>query len=319
MYVSYIKVETNHLEFLPPVMTVIDFRYCDDKNKFCNKTGKPLIEFKCKWYNSKLKTFSEEFLNIDLLFIVDFPSVLEDYAAKIDGNSYNLIKMKKYIMLEDSGEINVKYTLAQVESILHKHYYYEVLTSDLLKGKKNSVLIGSKIMSIEPNILWGPTYPDYKNKSYFNRINDYDFKENEYYFISYTDKAKRFSKRVVKIRDIFFVIENREALYESLGWADDEISGNDSIKKEFVSGTNLFFINSMTRENVSISKEKNGEEISVSRSFINNKNVVVLLETNCLLKNGLIRHFRLDGISEVRMINNGVRLLENGVIIDEKE
>lgn len=312
-------VETNHLEFLPPVMTVIDFRYCDDKNKFCNKTGKPLIEFKCKWYNSKLKTFSEEFLNIDLLYIVDFPNVLEDYAAKIDGNSYNLIKMKKYIMLEDSGEINVKYTLAQVESILHKHYYYEVLTSDLLKGKKNSVLIGSKIMSIEPNILWGPTYPDYKNKSYFNRINDYDFKENEYYFISYTDKAKRFSKRVVKIRDIFFVIENREALYESLGWADDEISGNDSIKKEFVSGTNLFFINSMTRENVSISKEKNGEEISVSRSFINNKNVVVLLETNCLLKNGLIRHFRLDGISEVRMINNGVRLLENGVIIDEKE
>jgi hypothetical protein len=314
-------VETNHLEFLPPVMTVIDFRYCDDKNKFCNKTGKPLIEFKCKWYNSKLKTFSEEFLNTELLYLIDFPlHLLEVYGTQIDSNSYNLIKLKKSILLEDSANKEVQYTLGQSEAIVHKHYYYDLLTSDLIKGKKVSVLINDEIKEIKDSVLWGSMFPDYKNKRYFNGINDYDFKENEYYYISYTDKAKRFSKRVVKIRDIFFVIENREALYESLGWVDDKISGNDSNIKEFISGTNLFFINSLTRENVSISKDKNGEEISVSRRFINNKNVVVLLETNCLLKGGLIRHFRLDGISEVRMINNGISLLEEGeIIIDKKE
>jgi hypothetical protein len=41
-------------------MTVID-KYSDQSFLILRKTGLPLIELKCKWYNSDSKSFSDHF------------------------------------------------------------------------------------------------------------------------------------------------------------------------------------------------------------------------------------------------------------------
>ncbi|AJA68685.1 hypothetical protein MODO_0240 [Myroides odoratimimus] len=315
-------VETNHLEFLPPVMTVIGCKFIDEKDKFCSHTGGPAIELKCKWYNSQSKTFSEESFRIENLYLIDLKiegitnDLLSEYKEQIESNSFNLIELKKPLVLEGTDGLSVKYSLLQIESIVYKHYFYEALVYSLLKNSKESILINKKIKEIKDGVLWGTSYPDYAYKGYLSGITSYPIRENEYYQISYNDKMDRFTKRVIKIKDIFFVIENekKEALFENLGWLNDDISAADNEVKEFIDSSNLFFINSFGNSNVTISKDKGEVGISVSSKLIKDKNIVILLETNCLLKNGAIRHFRLDGISEIRAINNGVDLFENGVI-----
>lgn len=313
-------VETNHLEFLPPVMTVIDFRYSDDKHKFCTKTGKPIIEFKCKWYNSKLKSFSEEFFNLELVYEVDESKskLLNDYSSLIDKNSFNLVELKEPFVFTLEGAISVVHnSLVQVESIIYKHYYYEALVYSLLKDKKESLLIKNEIKEINDNVLWGPKYPDYVSRQYINGLMSFSFAENEYYLISYTDMAARFTKRVIKIRDIFFVINNKKELYDRLGWATGKgLSASDSKIKSYLDKENMFFIKELGVAKVKVNKNKGGVGVGVNIpiELLKDKSITVLLEANCLRKNGAIRHFRLDGISEVRAINKGVDLFEHGIV-----
>ncbi|WP_121966181.1 hypothetical protein [Myroides sp. N17-2] len=315
-------VETNHLEFLPPIMTVIGCKFIDDKDKFCSHTGEPAIELKCKWYNSQSKTFSEESFRIESLYLIDLKiegitsDLLSEYKEQIESNSFNLIELKTPLGLEGTVGLSVKYSLLQIENIVYKHYFYEALVYNLLKNSKESILINKNINEIKDGDLWGTSYPDYAYRRYLNGITSYPIKENEYYQISYNDRMNRFTKRVIKVRDIFFVIENekKKALYENLGWTEGNISAENNEVKEFIDSSNLFFINSFGNSNVTISKDKEGERILVSSRLIKDKNIVILLETNCLLKNGEIRHFRLDGISEIRAINNGIDLFENGII-----
>ncbi|MDM1500915.1 hypothetical protein HX071_01690 [Myroides marinus] len=320
-------VETNHLEFLPPVMTVIGCKFIEDKEKFCAHTGQAAIELKCKWYNSQSKAFSEESFRVDNLYLVDLKiegiksNLLSDYKDLIDGNSFHLIELNRPVLLEGTDNL-VSYSLLRIESIVYKHYFYEALVFSLLKGKKEPLLIKKEIQKVDNNKLWGTNFPDYVNRKYFNGLVSFPFKEEEYYYISYTDKAKRFTKRLVKIRDIFFVIENKHKrdLYNRLGWNDeDKLSANDKKIKKYFEDDNLFFIKELGSHTITISKEKGKKGLTVSPDILTDESINILLETNCLLKNGLIRHFRLDGISEVRMINNGADLLENGIIIEEKE
>lgn len=314
-------VVTNHLEFLPPVMTVIGCRFIDEKNKFCVSSGRPAIELKCKWYNSHLKTFSEDYFRIETLFKIEFlideRDLLTEYKEQIETNLFNLIELDKGILLEGTKD-KVNYSLIQIEAIVFKHYFYEALTFDILKNKKNSVLIGKTIESIENNVLWGKTFPDYNNRKYLNGIGSFGFVEGEYYHISYADRFNRFSKRIVKVRDIFFVINNKEAFLESL--KSNGADKNNIHLKEFIDDVKLFFVTyNLQSKFLEIRIEKGDKnKIVLPLTILSNKNIDVLLETNCLLREGKIRHFRLDGIYEAKALNYGVELLEKGKIMKEE-
>ncbi|MCS4240173.1 hypothetical protein M2306_001770 [Myroides gitamensis] len=307
-------IETNHLEFLPPVMTIIGFRFIDEKDKFCSETKKPLIEFKCKWYNSQLKTYSEDFFKTDLLYEInqqlEIDDVLNYYLNQLESNSYNLIPLNKEIKLEDS-DITVKYTLIQVEEILFKHYFYQAFILNLIHNKKESILIKERPLEINEIELWGAKFPNYKEASGKN-IFEYKFDLDEYYYISYSDKFDRLSKRIVYIRNCFLVIVNSQRLLDSIGLK--KTSAKRTRLKEAIKETNTFYVK-CREKSIGLSKKENFEDIFfLNKEILSNKNVNVFIETNCLLKNGKIRHFRLDNIYSIRKIENGIDLFEKGTI-----
>ena len=64
---------------------------------------------------------------------------------------------------------------------------------------------------------------------------------------------------------------------------------------------------------MSISLNKNDNSISnnsLPKSIFKDDNVEILLSTNCLLRNGKIRNFKLKQILEVTEITNGESIFE---------
>ncbi|WP_431241291.1 hypothetical protein ACQ9BO_14415 [Flavobacterium sp. P21] len=158
-------VETNHLEFLPPLMTVIGFKFTDDKNKFCEKTGSPLIELKCKWYNSHTKSFSENFLPIETLYqvndtqdIIFKTDLLSDIVNSIEENFFfNLPAIKSFKL--EGQDIMITHTLGRSEAVLYKHYFYQMNYFDYISHNKSAVTIDEtftkkmRMRFLEKNIL----------------------------------------------------------------------------------------------------------------------------------------------------------------------
>ena len=313
-------VETNHLEFLPPVMTIIGHRIIDDKNKFCDKSGIPLLELKCKWYNSQSKSFSEEFIKLEALYEIDLNlsngkrNLLNDYQESIESNDYNLVSIDKPIILEGS-ELQVKFLPIQVEDIIYKHYFYEALISNLFSNKKELMLLTNSISMIPNNILWGNEYPSY-NKKYIG-VNECIFQNDEYYQISYSDKLKRNTKRVVKVIETFFIVKDLIEFVDELN-DDDRILWFDiELFNDLLEENNIFYFRRSTFEtNYLDVYSHNGEMLlAFKKTLLGSKNIEVFLQTNCLLREGKVRHFKKDGIYEIKEIKNGKELFEEGLLI----
>lgn len=321
-------IVTNHLDFLPPVMTVIGYRFCDEKNKFCQIEGKPLLEFKCKWFNAYLKTYSEEYLKVETLYKIDLGlevgensdkrNLLEDYSSYINSNYYHQIRLKEPFDLEEVGsdvrKTKIRNTLVQIEDLTFKHYFYMALVNDFLKNKKDSILV-DKINKIPDNELWGTKFPDYSNKRNTN-IFHFEFKSGEYYFLSYADKFNRFSKRVVKVRDVSLFVSDKIQLIKDLGLNKKALSKKEENLKNMLSSEyNMFSVQlNLDNNTIGISIDLGVPKLIISNTILYHNSISVLLETNCLLRKGKIRHFKLDGIYEIQAIKNGDDLFENELI-----
>ena len=314
-------VETNHLEFLPPVMTIIGHRFIDDKNKFCDRSGIPLLELKCKWYNSQSKSFSEEFIKLEALYEIDLKlsngerNLLDDYYESVNSNDYFLVPLNESIKLEKS-ESEVRFMPIQVEDIIYKHYFYEALISNMFSNKKELMLLTDFISVIQNNILWGIEYPSYNEK--YRSVKSCQFNKEEYYQISYSDKLRRNTKRVVKIVDTFFVITKIKDLLVELGLEKEtDLDDNQKALLNLLKENNLVYFNSHSDDSSSIEiYSAIGESVfTLPISILESNNVEVLLQTNCLLREGKVRHFKKDGIYEIREIKNGKELFEEGLLV----
>lgn len=315
-------VETNHLEFLPPVMIVMGFRYLDEKNKFCEKTGAPLLEFKCKWYNSQSKTYSEEFfrpeflVEIDLKLFNDDRNILNDYMDLKEGNSYSLVKLQKNIKLEDTDDV-VTHSIVQIEDIIFKHYYYEACVSNIMTNKKEMNLLSHTIKLVSNNLIWGSEYPSYSKKCY-KKVSDCLFQRGEFYQIGYADKLRRNTKRMVRVMETFFIITDQRELFTLLGLSDIPLSKSQEELKAFVQASNLFFFEYISDDskNIKVYSDDSSKFKILPVEILRCTGLDLLLQTHCLLREGRIRHFRLDGIYEVKEIRNGREFFEEGKIID---
>ncbi|KZE77151.1 hypothetical protein HX030_12640 [Myroides odoratimimus] len=307
-------IETNHLEFLPPVMSIIDFRFINEKNKFCKVTNTPLIELKCKWYNSQSKTYSEDFFKAEILYEInqhlEADDVFNYYLDQLESNSYNIVTLDKEMKLEESN-ITVKYTLVQIQEILFKHYFYQAFVVNLIDSKKESRLIKEKATEISEKELWGAKFPNFK-EPYGRSILEYKFDINQYYYILYSDKLDRLTKRIIYVRNYFIVIVNHQGLLNSLG-LKKLTPKNLKIRKALKQSNTFYVVDG--KKSIGLSRSEDYKDvIFVDRSILSNKNVNVFIETNCLLKNGKIRHFRLDSIFSVTKIENGCNLFEKGIV-----
>lgn len=280
-------VQTNHLDFLPPVMQIIGYRFSDEKKKFCDETGDLKLELKCKWFNHSSKTFSEEFLPYQALILIN---EINDEAENITGIN-NLINSNGFIQypldnnetftLEDST-IKITFDVVIPKKIIFNHYYHEVQGFGHVYLKESRISDISKIRLLPDNDFRGETYPSYKNNKKIN-IFDCPFTNNTYMLVKYKDQFDRITDRVIRISEILI-------------YASD--------KSEFNS------VNEYTEHNIKLNEESfvviNSEKWmsikSIKKILIEDKNVTVVVKANCLLRKGKIRHFRLDGFLSIQEI-----------------
>lgn len=306
-------IETNHLEFLPPVMTVIGFKYTDEKNKYSEKTGLPLIELKCKWYNSSLKTFSEVLFPYNILYSIketqelfNDKDLLADIVETLEKNLFFILPLKKKFALETeesrtATKIEIANTIAQSSSISFKHYFYEMNHFDFVNHKKSSIKIDQSFSTIEENNLFGQKYPNY-GKGYKSKTSDCKFKADHYYYITYKDAFGNITKRVIKIKELFIYIKDinefRKNYKELQVWDKDK---------------NISAFNYNYHEDGKIFINLDGMSIpnnSLPKTIFDDKNVEIMLNANCLLRKGKIRNFKVNQISEVREIKSGQTIFE---------
>ncbi|WBV58058.1 hypothetical protein PFY10_06340 [Chryseobacterium daecheongense] len=220
--------ENNHLEFLPPVMTIIDIVKNKEEKRF-SSTKSDSIEkdlskyiFKCKWYNPKTSSYSEEFIPSKILgFIVNQTEFVEMIMAGIAENNFLIASLKgKHILeLEDSPNKVINNIIKPIE-IIFNHYYYKINAFDYAKQKTSSYTIDNlySLDFIEKSTIFASTYPRYKTTFY--PITENTFHEQEYCFIKYRDKFNKITNRTIKVlykepyidpesnEDSFFIVAN---------------------------------------------------------------------------------------------------------------
>lgn len=306
-------VETNHLEFLPPVMTVIGFKYTDEKNKYCDKTGLPAIELKCKWYNSSLKTFSELLFPYNILYsvketqeLLSDKDLLADISESLKKNSFFILPLAQKFALETDDNNTTKGTvitnaIAQSNSISFKHYFYEMNHFDYVIQQKSNIAIEQSFKTVDENELFGNRYPNYK-KGYKSKISDCKFKLENYYYLSYKDSYNNLTKRIIKVKELFIYIKDLNIFrkrYKNLkDWSDEDGSS---------------YINFNYLENGEISIYLQGAAIInnvLPKTTFEDDNLEIMIHSNCLLRKGKIRNFKVKNILEAIEIKDGKTVFE---------
>lgn len=304
-------VETNHLEFLPPLMTVIGFKFPDDKNKFCEKTGAPLIELKCKWYNSHAKSFSENFLSIETLYrvndtqdIILKEDLLSDIVNSIEDNSFfnlPIFPPTKCFNLEGSN-IKISKTLGRSDTVLYKHYFYQMNYFDYINQNKSVITIDDSFSKKNEKDVFGKKYPNYNSRGFRVKTTDCRFVIDSYYYIKYKDAYNNITKRIIKVLNLFIYIKDFKKFkdtYTNLNsWIVDDVA----------------FVKYNYEDDGSIFINLEGEIIPDNRlpkKIFSDDNVEIILKTNCLLRKGKIRNFKINSILEIHEIIDGNRLFED--------
>ncbi|OUL60727.1 hypothetical protein [Flavobacterium sp. AJR] len=275
-------VETNHLDFLPPIMHVIGYRFTDEKKKYCDETGKLNIEFKCKWYNHVTKSYSEDFFPYQILLLI---KPIKDLQLTISGindtiNSNKLIQypINKKFTLEGKEDIAIDYQIIEPREIIFKHYFHNLNSFDFLSQKDINVNQIKNLIQIDDNVIWGESYPSYINNKKQD-VSDCSFNEGQYLYVKYKDQFERITNRIIRISQLL-IYGNDSNLHENVGIKLNE--GFAEINKE------------------------NWSQYPVKQKLIENGNISIIIKANCLLRNGKIRYFRLDGILNIKVIKNFV-------------
>lgn len=303
-------METNHLEFLPPIMTIIGFKFSDEKNKFSEKSGLPVIELKCKWYNSNSKSFSELFIPSETLYEVKntqdlFPDkdLLSDVAESVEKNSFFNLPISPSInsFTLEGSTTKISKTLGLSKAILLKHYFYQMNYFDYVAQKKSAITI-SDDFSVKTEIeIFGKKFPDYNSLGYKLKTFDCKFTPNSYYYIRYKDSYQNITTRIIKIIDLFIYIKDFKEfkdLYKLKSWTPD---GDQQFVNYNYSANGIFI-------------HLPGEVIpdnTLPKTIFEDQNVEIVLKTNCLLRNGKIRNFKINSMLEIQEIINGQEIFED--------
>lgn len=192
------------LEFLPPVMTVIDvvenLNYLkerrDPKDGSLKKVSCKYL-LKCKWYNPIKQTFSEEFIPYKIIQKVSFSNDLLETIkdAIIDKTVFSIISNEKEIKINNN---KLKKIISFKEVIILNHTV-KVLYKDIFSNKLSTDnLENLNITSLKDNIeeLGDKKYPDYTNSGYIKR-DKLIWNKNKIYRIKYVDRNGRNTERYI--------------------------------------------------------------------------------------------------------------------------
>lgn len=282
-------IETNHLDFLPPVMQIIGYRFSDEKKKFCEETGELKLEIKCKWFNHYSKSFSEEFLPYQILILINDIISETETITGIDDiiNSNGVIQYpldeKETFFLENT-HTKILFDIVTPENIIYNHYYHEINGKGILFKNDKRLSNISQIKLLNDNAFWGETYPCYNNNKKIN-IYDCPFTENTYKLIKYKDQFDRITERIIRISEILLYVNDKSNFQNAEDYKETFSEIND--------------------EGFTILKSKKWEKIqTIKKKLLADENATIMIKANCLLRKGKIRHFRLDGFLSIQEINS---------------
>lgn len=230
----------NLLDYLPPLASIIDVKLNEDHQKYNEKSGKIIhrkskILVKLRWLNNITSKYSEDYIPLVALKIIDEQLELRKYSKK------STYLYSDAINLEESA-ITVSKVPLVLESIIWKHYFYiyrfqNVFTKQLQDVHYDEALDIADLRHVINN---GSFLNDSVNK--FTKTPDEQLKD-KWFEIQYSDRNERFTQRFIRIVEIF----------------------------------------------------KDVKEDGSERSFI---------KANCLLRNGKIRHFRIERIKGYKEVHD---------------
>ena len=197
-----------HLDFLPPVLTVIDVKKNEDKIAYIPKTGNQnnicsFFLLKCKWYNPSSGGFSEDFLPIEAVEIIPDVLSIDNVKTLIADKSLFRLDLEKPIELEGGNKIY--HTYIQATDLVFNHYKYKLKYFDFFKNKYSETDLSEvdfkrNQISFDDFIL--EKVPEYKNdKQDFTSVKDYEFEIDKFYRITYNDVMGRVTRRVIFIKE----------------------------------------------------------------------------------------------------------------------
>jgi hypothetical protein len=198
----------SHLDFLPPVLTVIDVKLNDEKISFNTKSGnqKKIISYfllKCKWYNPSSGAFSEDFIPIETVLIIPAIKSLELISELILNKLFLKQKFQNHIVLE-SG-IVFDHSYIQPIELIFNHYYYKLRYYDFFKNKFNEIellKIDLDGETVELSDFITEKIPEYKTQLQdFSNVKDYVFDVGSYYRITYKDLQDKITRRVILVKE----------------------------------------------------------------------------------------------------------------------
>jgi hypothetical protein len=218
------------LEFLPPVMTVIDVveNQNFNKDRVNPKNGEIKREsckflLKCKWFNPIKQTFSEEIIPYKILQLVEFNSNKIEFIEKgiNTKNVFQLIEKDLNISLENSRYSFNKYIIELKEVVIQNHLM-KIFYKNLINNKIESKIIENlEIIDSEKEFkqFVDSEFPNYSNSEYNNPLK-LEWQKDKFYKIDYLDKKGKFTTRIItncKVeefeteddeKDVKFVIAN---------------------------------------------------------------------------------------------------------------
>ncbi len=193
-----------YLEFLPPIMTVIDVvenstflkERRDPKDGSLKKDSSKFL-LKCKWFNNIKQTFSEEFIPYSIIKKVTFSNEkLEAIKIGIANKTVFSInstdreiksrneKIKKIVIFKDVIILNHSITL------LYKDIFSNKISTESLE-KIDIISLEKKIEELIEN-----KYPDYTLTNYTKR-DSLIWDKEKFYRIKYVDRNGRSTERYI--------------------------------------------------------------------------------------------------------------------------
>lgn len=196
-----------YLDFVPPVMTVIDLRAHETvKDNYHKVTGKKkrtysAFEFKCKYYNPLLTSYSEEWLPADCLIDITSNFNLENVMNLVDH--YFIYPLKSPLLFEE-GNMQQVATLIKIKELAFYHYKYTFIGEDVWNPRAIKIDINESLAlnSIQTEDLLEKRIP---NKTKHYPLTELDFPKEDLYEISYLSDKGISTNRLIYVTDKYSI------------------------------------------------------------------------------------------------------------------
>jgi hypothetical protein len=241
---NHIFKRTAHLDFVPPVMTIIDVRaYEKIKDNFHKTTGQKKrvhseFEFKCRYYNPATVSFSEEWLPEDCMIDITENFKVDDFMSKVGTCVF--FPFKEAVALEESKRFQIG-SIVKIRNVVFQHYKYVVLAEDLLSGEILKIPLAEtcKFNTVAVDELFESKVLPSGNSF---RLPDNYFESGKLYEISYVSEQGVRSTRTIMV--------------------------------------------------------------SETEKYGSNSKSDVLITSNCFLRKGKVRHFKLSNVKSARKLKD---------------